>query len=89
LELQLLVFSLVNYLFVPLMDRNPISVDRFYYLQRSLVDLRSEFELLFFPESALNPQFLQFLLLKHLFIEKPLYHSLYLFGVELSQAATR
>ena len=89
MELQLFIFSLVNYLFVPLVNRDPISVDRFDYFKRSLVDLRCEFELFVLPECTLDFEFLQLLLLKHLFIEKPLYHSLHLFGVELSQAATR
>jgi hypothetical protein len=89
LKLQLFVLSLINYLFVPLVDRKPIGVDRFDDFKRSLVDLRCEFELFVLPENTLGPEFLQLLLLKHLFIEKPLYHSFHLFGVELSQAATQ
>jgi hypothetical protein len=89
LKLQLFVFSLVNYLFVPLMNRYPVSVDRFDNLNRSLVNLRCEFEFLIFPEYILNLHLLKFLLFKHLFIEKPLYHRFNLLGVELPQLATR
>jgi hypothetical protein len=39
LELQLFIFSLINYLFVPLVNREPISVDWFDYFKRSLVNL--------------------------------------------------